>query len=198
MGAFFERFADMPPPYHVLLDVEIGGMSQGTARIEGDVDGEDYRANVNVALAGLPPRDSEIVFVDGVGYLREAGDESWVVVPDYRSIPPLNPFLLLDPADFDDLGDDPDRGGLRRLSSPAWVEEDATLGYRGGGVGDVRFDVWLDGQGVPVQGELDFELAGIDPEGRTVQLSYSASYAFSNVGAEVTIEAPLATPTAAP
>lgn len=198
VAAFFGRFADDPPPYHVVLDVEIGGMSEGTARIEGDVDGMDYHAHVRVELAELPPRESEIVFVDGIGYLREAGDESWVGVPDYRSVPPLNPFLVLDPADFSDAGDDPGRGGLRRLSSSTWIEQDATLGYRAGGVSDVRFDVWLDGEGVPVEAELDFDVGGIDPDGRHVQLEYTAEYAFSNVGTEVTIEPPLSTPPAAP
>jgi hypothetical protein len=190
-GAFFARFGEAPPPYRLLLEVAISGLSSGTARLSAEVAGADYRADVHVELAGLPARDSQVVFVDGTAYLRGAEGEAWVAVPDYRSQPPLNPFLLLDPADFSDEGADPAHGGLRRLHSSAWVEEDATLGYRQGGVRDVSFDVWLDAAGMPVEAELDFQLLGVDPSGQQVDLRYEANYTFSDVGADITIVPPV-------
>lgn len=190
-AAFFTSFADDPPPYRLLLEMAISGLSSGTARLVAEVAGADYRADVHVELAGLPARDSQVVFVDGTAYLRGGEDEAWVAVPGYRSQPPLNPFLLLDPADFSDEGVDPAHGGLRRLHSSAWVGEDATLGYQQGGVGDVSFDVWLDANGVPVEADLDFQLLGVDSSGQQVDLRYAARYAFSDVGADITIEPPV-------
>jgi hypothetical protein len=192
VAAFFVRFdSEPPPPYRVTLEVTISGGSSGSARIEGEVAGADYQADVHVELAGLPPRDSRIVHVDGTAYLGEPDGSSWVTVPDYRATPPMNPFLLLDPADFTDAGTDAQRGGLRRLSSTAWVEEDATFGYREGGVRDVQFDVWLDANGVPVAAQLDYQLLGVDPAGQQVDLHYEARYQFSDVGADITIGPPL-------
>jgi hypothetical protein len=193
--AFLDAFTVDPPPYRVTLEVEIGGVSEGSALIEAEVRGADYRASVHVALGGLPPRDSEIVFVDGTGYLREAGDDQWVVVPGYRSTPPLNPFLVLAPSDYADAGPDPERGGVRHLSSARWVEADATLGYEDGGVEGVRFDVWVDGNGRPVEATLGFAVSGTDHSGQAVELTYSARYTFRDVGAPVTIQPPVAAPT---
>lgn len=192
---FLDRFTGDVPPYRLALEVEIGGVSEGTALIDADVNGTDYRATVHIALRGLPERDSEIVHVDSTGYLRDGDDDDWVVVPGYRSTPPLNPFLFLQPTDYADAGTDAARGGLRRLSSNAWVEQDATLGLVEGGVRDVVFDVWVDEAGTPVNAELRFELAGADAQGQQVQLSYTARYAFSDVGADIAIEPPVAAPT---
>jgi hypothetical protein len=113
-----------------------------------------------------------------------------VTVRDYRSIPPLNPFLLLDRAQFADLGTDPERGGRRHLRSTTWVEEDASLGLVQGGVEDVVFDVWLDEAGAPVEALLEFHLVGADRDGNSVDLRYSTEYTFSDVGVPVEIAPP--------
>lgn len=183
---FFAQFGAVPPPFHVSIATTLTGSPSGTALEEADVDGTDYVAELHVELDGAAAQDSRIVVVDQTGYVSDEGSDTWRAYPDYQTVPPLNPFLAFDPAQWQDMGADAAHGGLDRLHSTTWRPADTPLADR---VGDVAFDVWIDEEGLPVSAELTFTLTATDGAS---SVSYDATYTFSRIGEPVLIVPPVA------
>jgi hypothetical protein len=188
LAAFLGLFESQPPPFHVVMETELSGATDGTARLEGDVDGADYRAQLLVRLEGLPERDSQVVVVSGTGYLADAGSNRWRMVPDYETIPPLNPFLGLAEVSWSPIGPTGGRNGNHGLRSTDWTMPVGFLHQPQ--LEDVAFDVWVDDEGRPVEGALTFKLTGLSPQGQAVEHAYTARYEFSRVGEAVSIGVP--------
>jgi hypothetical protein len=182
---FFAMFGAVPPPFHVSLATTLSGSPSGVALTEADADGADYTAQLHVEITGVAPQDSQIVVVGGTGYVADVGSADWRAYPDYETIPPVNPFLGLDPSQWSELGADPAHGGLDHLNSTTWrLPPDSSLVDR---VEDVNFDLWLDSDGMPVTAELSLTLPALD---RTSEVGYSAVYTFSRIGEPVVIVPP--------
>lgn len=192
MTAFIARFAGDPPPFHVILETELAGDNIGSARLEGVARGDDYSARLAVSLAGQPLRGSQIIVVGGTGYLADAGSDEWRMVPDYETVPPLNP--LVDPArlGWTPLGADPGWDGAYRLHATDWSMPVRFL--RDARLGQVAFDVWLAPDGQPLAAELAFRLGGVGADGLRVAHEYRARYQFSQFGEPVEIAVPGSSP----
>jgi hypothetical protein len=188
---FFALFGGVPPPFQVRVGTTLSGSASGTALTVADVDGADYRAQLHVELDGAAAQDSQIIVFDGTGYVADAGSDAWRAFPDYETVPPLNPFLELDPSQWLELGGDATHAGLDRLHSTTWrMPADSSLVDR---VSDVSFYLWIDEQGLPVSAELTFSLGAIDG---TPSAGYHATYSFSGIGDPVVIAPPIAPPIA--
>jgi hypothetical protein len=185
---FFAQFGAVPPPFHVQIATTLTGAPSGTALEEADVDGADYTAELHVELGGAAAQDSRIVVVDETAYVADAGSNTWRAYPDYQTVPPVNPFLDLDPVEWQDMGPDSGRGGLERLHSTTWRPPDTTLADR---VNDVVFDVWIDDEGLPMSAQLSFTLTAADGAS---SVSYDATYTFSKIGESVEIVLPVESP----
>jgi hypothetical protein len=186
---FLAQFGAVPPPFHVRIETTLIGSPGGTAVEEADVDGADYVADLHVELEGAAAQDSHIIVVDKMGYVADAGSDTWRAYPDYETVPPVNPFLGLDSAAWSELGADPTHGGLDHLNSTVWrLPPDSSVAER---VKDVNFDLWLDSTGLPVSGRLSMALAALD---EAAEVGYQASYTFSRVGEPVAIKPPVAVP----
>jgi Raf kinase inhibitor-like YbhB/YbcL family protein len=189
---FFAQFAALAPPFHVQLTSTLTGPPSGTAVEQADVDGRWYEAQLHVELAGVPPQDSDVIYVDGVGYVADAGSGDWQAYPDYETVPPVNPFIDFDAGQWQALGPDAGHAGLERIHSTSWrLPADSPSAGR---LSSVDFDVWLDPTGLPVDARLVFALGGT---GAGEAASYTADYQFSRIGQPVTI-APPAGPTLSP
>jgi Raf kinase inhibitor-like YbhB/YbcL family protein len=187
---FFAQFGAVPPPFHVRIQSTLTGFPTGSALEEADVDGRSYRAQLHVELDGVAPHDSQVVYVDGTGYVADAGTSNWQAYPDYDTVPPVNPFIEFDATLWQDMGADASHGGLDRLHSTTWrLPADSASAPRLSGV---AFDLWIDDEGLPVSGNLGFQLAG---NAGAAAAGYSAIYDFSRVGDPVVIVPPSAAPT---
>jgi hypothetical protein len=187
---FFALFGGVPPPFHVRVGTTLSGSPSGTALTVADVDGADYRAQLHVELDGAAAQDSQIIVFDGLGYVADAGSDAWRAFPDYETVPPLNPFLELDPSQWLELGGDATHAGLDRLHSTTWrMPAGSSLADR---VSDVSLYLWIDEQGLPVSAELTFSLAATDG---MPSVGYHATYSFTLIGDPVLIAPPIAAPT---
>jgi Raf kinase inhibitor-like YbhB/YbcL family protein len=186
---FFAQFGAIPAPFHVRLESTLSGSTSGTAVEEADVDGRSYSAQLHVELAGIAAHDSQVINIDGTGYVADAGSANWQAYPDYDTVPPVNPFLELDATQWTDLGADAAHAGLDWVHSTTWtLPSDSESAAE---VANVVFDLWLDDQGYPVSGTLAFQLTAT---ARAPAVGYSANYGFSNVGDPVEIVAPSIAP----
>jgi hypothetical protein len=187
---FFALFGGVPAPFHVRVATTLSGAPSGTAVTEADADGADYSAHLHVELDGAAPQESQIIVVEGTGYVADAGSDAWRAFPDYETVPPVNPFLDLDPTQWQELGADTAHGGFDRLHSDSWrLPADSSLVDR---VSQVSFDLWIDEEGLPVSGELAFTLAASDGISAS---GYQANYSFTLIGEPVLIAPPIAAPT---
>jgi len=157
------------------------------------VDGRSYSAQLHVELEGIDPHDSQVIYVNGTGYVADAGTDAWLAYPDYDTVPPVNPFIEFDATEWQDMGPDPNTGDLIRFHSTTWrLPSDSASAPR---LSAVSFDLWLDATGLPLSGELSFQLAGTPG---SAAAGYTASYEFSKMGEPVRIVAPIQQPSVAP
>jgi hypothetical protein len=158
-----------------------------------DTSGDDAAGRIHVEIPGQT-LDYEVVFAGGSSYVRPAGGD-WEVVPGFETTQPINPFGLLDESEIQylSLTRPLGQGWIYHLRTTEWIGEDPKTQV-GGSIKDPaipvsEFHVYVDEEGIPVNGLLRFLLTGTS-DGEPVRLDYIVTYEFSNVGTPVTIEAP--------
>ena len=193
IAAFLREFGVAQPPFHVETDiVGTGTVGPDDVRVQvfvgGDVVGENFDGQVQVR--GEAP--TEVMFVDGTAYGRQAGGE-WISIPDYVQTQPLNPFSLLDESDLEYVGpDEIDGQMLHQLRTEKWIGDVLEApGLKNLELESTVFDIFVDDGGLPVWAELVFTITGETVVGLDARISYDAWYGFTNVGDDITIEPPI-------
>jgi hypothetical protein len=189
---FRSGFGAAKPPFHLECDVDasgtVGGDSgQFSLHMGGDVSGEDFSGQVV-----YPGNDvAQIVFVDGVAYVR-AADSDWLADPTFEQTQPLNPFSLLEADDLEYRGVHSIGGGeLHQLRTEKWIGAELDIaGWTDLQLESNSFDIYVDDAGVPAEAHLRFRLTG-NYLGDAADLTYVVLYYFTQVGEPVTIEAPI-------
>jgi hypothetical protein len=197
-SAFAQRFLKLvtkdPFTYHLAYRATLKtGDQTATVATDVDVAGADFTGTTKVQRGGARIA-LDVVLTGGRAYgrLPKAG---WAVIPAVELATPASPFeALAATSSLEDLGEATRSGKkLRRLRTSQWLGGDPNR-LLAGQAGSVTvesstFEVFVTSAGVPVDAVLTAELKGnIGGESQTATVR--ATYAFSNVGRPVKVNAP--------
>lgn len=197
IDTFLSEFAQEDTNFHTDFEGTITTEGEGQSvdtDLDGDLDiaGSDGAGELTVS-AGGQEATVEVVILDGDAYARPEGG-AWQKNEDFRQTQPLNPFLKLS-ADALSYEGEKERGGQRvhHLQTTQWTGDDpSTLESQGltdGEIEDTTFDIYVTEQGEPVESVLEFTMTG-KSQGVPVEIAGEFTYRFSDIGKNVTIEAP--------
>jgi hypothetical protein len=178
--------------YHLdtVATVRSGGESI-TLSMSLDQSGPDlaFVMTVKSTMSTVPRERMQVVIRDGVGYAKD-GRRPWVRVTDLSSLDlPQGPlgFSGMRTDAIESLGPDSHDGRLlqhlRVLTIPSEGFGVSELASAGCQVTDLPMDLWVRDDGVPVSGEFAYSCAVLDA---------SATYEWSQVGSQITIQVPRA------
>jgi hypothetical protein len=193
MGRFVAEFGDEEPPFRLaadaIMNVDAGGLQTVfTIKMNGDISGQNFDGSMTMDGLG----SFEVMFVDGVGYVRlDRGP--WIVDNEFEQTQPLNPFGSLELSDLE-LVDTVQRRGrtLHVLRTAEWVgtDMDDVDGITDATLLSNVMDIYIRENGVPVLAVLDFAIEGNVTDVGEGRFDYHVEYRFSRVGRPVKIEAP--------
>jgi hypothetical protein len=159
------------------------------------IHGEDWSGDVAVTQEGTPPFAATVAYVDGVAYVRPAGEAEWSRQTLPRAqLGPVNPFARISTVnEVQHIGSETvDGAELQHLRVTKWLggsDFDDLLVNIAITDQSSTLDIWVTSEGIPVSADLVMDVEASDGVD-TAQIRTVTRYEFSDWGRVEPITAP--------